>query len=188
MSATWIIWTQRLDFTTTSVWPALLIEPQVGNCQNNQRLSWLVHLVTKAYPHVVIIVIIMTTKGCPGLDGWRPDHTAPDAQSPPVHCGLSATAPIGFVPASSPYFIMKDIWSTAASTGYYYPMLTQLVDNLVVAENHRLIDSDSPEFIGQFSWRVCWRPWRLGKGLPPHLPEDAGQAVWNTPGCEKVIN
>jgi len=32
--------------------------------------------------------------GCPGLDGWRPDHTAPDAQSPPVHCGLSATAPI----------------------------------------------------------------------------------------------
>ena len=64
---------------------------------------------------------MMTTKGCPGLDGWRPDHTAPDAQSPPVHCGLSATAPIGFVPASSPYFIIKDIWSTAASTGYRLP-------------------------------------------------------------------
>jgi len=58
------------------------------------NLQFAMHMEVGLYLNFSLTGPAHRASGCPGLEGWRPDHNATDAQSPPVGCGLASTAHI----------------------------------------------------------------------------------------------
>jgi len=70
------------------------------------NLQFAMHMEVGLYHNFSLSGPAHRATGCPGLDGWRPDHNATDAQSPPVGCGLASTAHI-----VEEYAADHDVWA-----------------------------------------------------------------------------
>jgi len=70
------------------------------------NLQFAMHMEVGLYHNFSLTGPAHRATGCPGLDGWRPDHNATDAQSPPVGCGLASTAQI-----VEEYAADHDVWA-----------------------------------------------------------------------------